>query len=437
MEWTPLVGYLLALAALTALGALIAAPLFRPLPRKGAAFALPTALVPFAIVLFIVGQVTFGLHTVGVAVIVLAVGAGLAHRLGGRPDWRAVASAYGVFALAFVFLVVVRAGSPAITPLAGEQFLHFALVKSLERAPSLPPVDVWFAGDPIRYYYGSQLQVLGLSMLTGTAPRYGFNLGIAAFFGLLVVVAYGLVGAVVERAGHSFRLGGAVGALFVALAGGTTTAVRLVTPYLPDALADIVAPAAFGFVATRFYDGNLARAVAERADLTEWTWWYTRYVVPRTLHEVPFYSFVKADLHGHALSPGYVLFAGALGYAYYVTPVEHRRRRTALLVGGLGAVAGVFGFMNTWALPTAGGLAALAVAAADPHPATLLPSRFEPWLQFDPRGRLTAECWRLALAAVAGLVVVAVGVGIASPFLVFGRIPSNEGIGLFPPRSPP
>ena len=37
MEWFVLMGYLVALAALTALGAPIAAPLFRALPRDGGA----------------------------------------------------------------------------------------------------------------------------------------------------------------------------------------------------------------------------------------------------------------------------------------------------------------------------------------------------------------------------------------------------------------
>jgi len=71
MEWVPVVAVVLVLAAFTALGAPIAALCFRALPRKGAAFALPTALVPFAVTVFWVGQVTFGYHAllVGVAVV--------------------------------------------------------------------------------------------------------------------------------------------------------------------------------------------------------------------------------------------------------------------------------------------------------------------------------------------------------------------------------
>ncbi len=440
MEYLPVAAYLLFFAFVAAIGAPISAALFRELPKKGAAFAIPAALIPFAIVVFWVGQLSFGRHTIALALGAVAVGASVAYHRGVRPEWRAVAATYGVFAVGFLYLVLLCASAPGITPAGGEQFLHFGLVNALERAGSLPPPDVWYAGESLRYYYGTQLQVASVSMITGTELRYGFNLGIAAFYGVLVVVAYGLSGAIVARRGHSSRLGGALGVAFVALGGATTTPVRLLTPSLPEPIADPVGRAAFGFAAQRFYGGELGAAVADLSDPGAWMWWYTRYVVGGTIQEVPMYSFVKGDLHGHALSTGYVLFAAAVAYGYYLMPAEDRRRRMAAVLG-LGAIAGVFGFMNTWSLPTAGGLAVLAVGAADPHPATLLPGRLAAPLRAagsgdDRRDRLGSELGRLALAGVVGVVVVAIGVAVASPFLVFGHVPSNEGIGFFPPRSP-
>ena len=440
VEYLPIAVYLLFFAAIAAVGAPISAALFRELPEKGAAFAIPAASIPFAIVVFWVGQLSFGRHTIALALGAVAAGGALAYRRGARPEWRAVAAAYGVFAAGFLYLAALRAADPAITPAGGEQFLHFGLVNALERAGSLPPPDVWYAGESLRYYYGTQLQVASVSMITGTELRYGFNLGIAAFYGVLVVVAYGLSGAIAARRGHSRRLGGALGVSFVALGGPTTTPIRLVTPSLPEPVAEPVGRAAFGFVARRFYDGALGAAIADLSDPGTWTWWYTRYVVGGTIQEVPMYSFVKGDLHGHALSTGYVLFAAAVAYAYYLTPAGDRRRRVAAILG-LGAIAGVFGFMNTWALPTAGGLAALAVATADPHPATLLPERAAAPLRGTAGrggrlGRIGSELGRLAAAGAIGAIVLAIGVAVASPFLVFGHVPSNEGIGLLPPRSP-
>lgn len=442
MEYLVVLRYLLAFAFLTALGAPIAALVFHELPRRGAAFALPTALIPFAIAIFWVGQVTFGLHTILLAVGVLVPGTLLAHHLGAEPDWRSVVAMYGVFAVGFSILVVFRASDPSITPASGEQFLHFGLINALERAPSLPPEDFWYAGKPLKYYYGTQLQVTSFSMLTGTQLRYGFNLGIAAFYGVLFVVAYGLAGAIVAGRGYSYHLGGALGAFLVALGGPTTTPIRLLTPHLPDRLSDAVAPAAFGFVAQRFNDGDLSQTITDLSNPLDWTWWYTRYVVPGTIQEVPLYSFVKADLHGHALSTGFVLFAGAVAYAYYTTPAEARVRRATILFGGLGSTAGVFGFMNTWSLPTAGALALLTVGTADAHPASLLPERLGS--SFRPGSDDTDNCLalalgelsRLLLASVAAVVVLLIGIAIASPFLIFGHIPTNNGIGFFPPRSP-
>jgi YYY domain-containing protein len=441
MEWIPVLAYLLVAAGLTALGAPLSAALFEHLPRRGAAFALPAAMVPFAIVVFWIGQLTFGLHTLLLGIVAVLVLTAAAWRLDARPDWRGVAAAYGVFVVGFLFMLSFRAANPAITPQGGEQFLHFALVNTLERAESLPPEDVWFAGRPLKYYYGTQMQVASLSMLTGTAIRYGFNLGIATFYGMLFVVAYGVGGAVVQRRGGSFRVGGAFGAFFVALGGASTTAIRLLTPYLPEFVSGTVEQAAFGFVAQRFNGGDLATTVSELSAPFDWSWWYTRYVVPGTIQEVPLYSFVKADLHGHTFANPYVLFAGALALAYYVTPESERKRRLALVFGGLGAVAGLFGFMNTWSLPTAAGMAMLAVGAADAHPSTLLPDAWGERLRpaEPPEDRMEwigYELWRVVLAAVVGAVVLLIGIVVASPFLVFGHVPSNEGIGFLPPRSP-
>jgi YYY domain-containing protein len=438
MEWIALLKWLLAFAALAGVGAPVAAWLCPRLPRRGAAFSLPVALLAVALVAFLVGQVTYGRHTVFLAVAVTLGAAALAYRRGARPAWRAVAGAYGVFVVGFLFLVLFRTAAPDITPAGGEQFLHFGLTKALARAPSLPPEDFWFAGEPLRYYYGSQLQVTSISVLTGTPLRVGFNLGVAAFYGVLVVSAYGLAGAVARAAGHSYRLGGILGAFFVAVGGALTTAVRLAFGLLPEDIAGQYGHAAFEGIRHMPYE----EAVVTQSNPAEWFWFYTRYVVPGTIQEFPLYSFIKADLHGHTLSTGYVVVAAALACSYYRLPAERRGRRLAVLLGGLGGVAGVFGFMNTWSLPTAVGLAWLAVAAADAHPTTLLPDGVGDRLRLpdaasdaaDAR-RVAGELWRLLLAVVPAVLVGLVGVALASPFLVFGRVPQNEGLGLFPPRT--
>jgi len=86
MEWLLLGKWLFALAVLAGVGAPLAAWLFPRLPRRGAAFALPVTLLGTATVVFLVGQLTFGLHTVVLGVVVVLAASGVAYRQGARPE---------------------------------------------------------------------------------------------------------------------------------------------------------------------------------------------------------------------------------------------------------------------------------------------------------------------------------------------------------------
>jgi len=436
MEFVPVLRWSFVLALLAALGAPIAAVVFRPLPRRGGAFSLPVALVVFAVATFWLGQVTYGRHAVVAGVLVVAGCAGLAHRYGDGPDWRAVAGGAAVFLAGFLLYLLFSAYNAAITPAGGEQFLHYGLSNALMGADTLPPEDFWWAGEPIRYYYGTQLQVASLSLLSGADLRYGFYLGLGTFYGVLFVTAYGLVGSVLAARDRSYHLGGAFGAVFVAVAGSLTAFLRLAFEFFPAPIREHTGEALFGaLVADHRY--TFEEAIATQGTGSEWLWWNARYVVEGGLYEFPLYSFVKSDLHGHGLSTGYVLLAAALGLSYYHTPSGQRSRRLAVVLGGFGTVAGLFGFMNTWSLPTAVGLAWLTIAAAGSHPATLLPGGRR--LVIAGTGtarRLVDEAWRLVLAALLAVPVGLIGVLLASPFLL-GGVPTNDGIGFFPPQSQP
>jgi len=440
MEALPILVWSIAVALLSTAGAPIAALVFKPLPYRGAAFSLPASLLPLSVIVFWVGQMTFGIHTLAVGVLVVCLLSALAYRLGGVPEWRAVAGAYGVFLVGFVLYLLYVSHNAAITPLGGEQFLHYGLMNSLIGAESFPPEDFWYAGEPVRYYYGTQLQVAMLSMLTGTELRVGFNLGLATFYGLLFVSAYGLAGSLVASNSRSYRLGGVLGAVFVAVSGTLITTFRLLFGLLPQDTA--VRYGNYAFEGIRHLDYE--EAVASQGSPWEWSWFFTRYVIPDGLYEFPLYSFIKGDLHGHTLSTGYILVAGALAFSYYRTPRDQYGRRLGVLYGGLGLVGGVFGFMNTWALPTAVGLAWLAIASAAPHPATLLPASLAESLTVEqetarssktgPARWVGTELWRLVLAAVLAIPVALISFVVASPFLL-GGVPTNGGIGFFPPRT--
>jgi len=433
--------WLLFYAGLTLAGLPVARLVFPSAPDDGAGFALPVAIGVVTMVAFYVGQVSFGPWTALASVAVLAALGGAAHVAGERRGrdgyaWRRAAGAFGVFAAGFLFLLSFRAMNPVMSGWGGEKFLHTGLLNAMLRAETLPPEDMWYAGEAVRYYYGLPTFNTVAALLTGTGVEYVHNLTIAGYFGTLVVAAYSLAGWLTHDRGYSRRLGGALGVFFVALAGNTVTVVRFALNQLPRDLA-----VEYGRAAFNVNRADYPRVLFEQGSLGSWGWWDTRYVVEGTLQEFPLYSFVKADMHGHTVTTGFLVLSAALAYAYVQTPERKRGRRLGLLFGGLGAVAGYFGVTNTWSMPSAIGMAWLACVYADSHPATLLPGSLGTRIQAlapdsdqSALARVVAEAWRTILAAVVAVGVGVTGYALASPFLL-ASVPPNDGIGLFPPRT--
>lgn len=434
MEWLAIAAWVLATALLAVAGAPLAAAVFRPLPRRGGAFAIHLALVVLGLASFWAGHLRYGwpaLLVAGLVLIGLAVGA---VRRGYHPDWRGVGEGYAAFLVGFFGALVVRVPTPTITPVGGEQFLHFGLLKAVGRASRLPPEDMWFAGESVRYYYGGHTLVDQMARLTAVEPAIAYNLGLALVFGLAVAAAYGLVGSLVAARGRSRRIGGVAGAFVLVAAGPIVTPVRLLIGQLPTDIA--VEYGAFAFRAIRTA-ASMSELIAEQGSIDGWSWWDERYVVEGTLQEFPSYSLLKADLHGHVTTIPFMALLAAIGYAYFVTPEDAVWRRRALAVGAFPAVAGLVGWMNAWSLPGAAGIAWLAVTLAPVRPSTLLPRAVRRTLRSHTGGApARAELVRLGVGTATGLAVGVLGAAWIAPFVLF-QLPANDGIGFLPERSPP
>ena len=407
-------------AAYLSIGALsvpLAATAFSEFHDRGAAFAVPIGLVTIAVVGYLVGHLAFGLPALIAGIALLSI---LSLRADGvdRATWRSYAEAATVFVLAFLFIVAIRSVSPAIAPLpiaAGEKFLDYGLLRSLLRGSELPPEDVWFAGEAVQYYYGGQMLTALLATLTGTAPRFAYNLALAGFYASLVTAAYGLAGAIAAEHGAPRRFASAVGAFFVGLAGNLHTAVGVVAWVLPS--------------------GLVAAIPAVGSDLGSWTpsafhYWDASRIIDGTINEFPLFAWLNGDLHAHMITTPFTLLVAGLCYSYWLTPEAETTRRRLLLVATT-PVAGFLAVTNTWDFPVAGGLVFLTVTFAPAEPATLLPSPFRG--RVPTRGWLGDELRRdgvALLAAVAGLLI---GGLLVAPFWLSSA--STRSLGAFPPRS--
>ncbi|WP_411968030.1 DUF2298 domain-containing protein [Haloferax sp. YSSS75] len=421
MEYALVVRWLVMFAALWAVGLPLSARLFRRLPGHGAGFTLPVSLVVVTLPVYYVGHVWFGPAAllVGLGALVAASVASGLDRTALRDgevrlasdldiDRRAVAEAVAVFALAFLFAVGLRALDPAVHAGGGEKFLDFGLLKALSRAAVLPPEDMWFAGEPVRYYYGGHLVSILLAWLSGTEAEFAYNLALAGFFGMLVTAAFELGRGISRATGSSGRLGGVLAAFFVGFASNLVTAGRFALLGLPESVQRPIAEA----VAERSRY-SVSQILASAADFS---YWDASRVIPGTINEFPLFAWLNGDLHAHMMGTPFLLLAAGLAFAYFRTPEDAVGERR-LLVGVTALVGGLQVVVDTWSFPSIFGVLFLGMVFAPARPSTLVPG--SRWLRrFTDRRPVTRELSRLAGTTAVVAVAGGVAVVLAMPFIL-------------------
>lgn len=421
MEVALVVLWLVVVLSLAAIGTPIAATLFAALPRTGSAMGLPVALAGLALGSFWVGQWRF--DGVGIALVLLGlvVASALCVRAGADIDHRAAMEGAVVVGGAFLVMAYLRAGDPAVVPYAGEKFLDYSLIRATLRAEALPPADPWFAGEPVRYYYGGHAMVAALATVTATSAAFAYNLGFAVVVAGICVAAYGLAGELSASMASNPRVGGLFGVGFVAIAGNLASPLRFIGWLLPGGLSDrwaswwdlgegglLDGPGSFHY----WDDSRVIPADHEAIDYL--------------INEFPAFAFLHGDLHAHVISMMFVLVGATLAFAGYRS--ESLRYRGGVLVA-IGAIVALLAITNTWSVITMLGLVAVTAALAPTLPWELGGS-IRPEGSIDPRrlgGRAGIGVGVLAVTVVVGLVL-------AAPWIAYTR--ADSGIGLFPSRSP-
>ncbi len=397
----------------------VAGWLFPRFADRGASLAIPLALAVLGLVGFLVGHVSFGWPALVAGTLVLVAGAYLAEDA--PVDERAYAEAAAVFAVAFLFLVAVRAVDPSVPAAGGEKFLDYGLLKATLRAGTLPPEDFWFAGEPVQYYYGGHVVAGLLTRLTFTAPRFGYNLALAGFYAAMVTAVYGLAGNVAAATGARRRLAAGLGAFFAAVAANLHTPAKLLVWALPPDLSR-----------------TAVSALGLPNDVVAWTpadfhYWNASRVITGSINEFPLFAWLNGDMHAHMMSTPFLLLAVGVAFAYWLTPETARRRRRVLVFGAMPAVAGLLAVVNTWSFPTAGGVLFLSVLFADADPATLFPAPVADRLGGDEAAGWRGEARRLGLALAAAGVMLAVALVVSLPFWLTSA--TGRGIAVVTPGS--
>ena len=380
-----LVATLLCVLLTELLGVAAFATLRALLPPRAGLYALGKVIgiLAFAYVSWLVVSVTGVPFTqptlVLVTVVLLGLGA-LAHRRG-----RDAALARGEVLVTeivvwgtFAFFLLLRLLNPEIY--WGEKPMDFSFLNTLYRTTALPPPEPWFAGSPLMYTYFGHFMVAAVGKALAVDPAVMFNLGIAMVAGL---AAAALVGA------------GTV------LGGGWRTGVTAALLTL--------------------FVGNLSgmrQLLAVKAVNFDY-FWATSRVIPNTINEYPFWSFVFGDLHAHVLAmPWAITFIGLLllWVGRRAEPTAPRPRLAGLAVlAGCALTLGAVMVTNGWSLPT--------------YTTLLLAVLFTDWVaHHNPGGSIRLVRKALSSVAVPALAVIGAALLAFLPFWrTFGPPPRQLG----------
>jgi len=338
--------------------------------------------------------------------------------------WRLLLLEEGLFWAFFLLSLAIRWRNPDLwhPSLGGEKPMDLAYLTAIVRTPYFPSYDPWFAGGYINYYYFGFVLVATLIHLTGTVPYIAYNLAVPTFFAMTAMGGFAVAlnlaegwsskpyTAKVHRFGVSrtVLLVGVFGALFVAVIGNLGQAQLLWDGVRNLSVMKTEGTPSFLTMLAQFADGLVQMLGGHRLEFrTEWWYWNATRVIPGgegeagPINEMPFFTFLYADLHAHMLALPYTLLALGLGLnlvrgyaradtnetalAWWRDPAE------ALTLGLLALTTGALWPMNTWDFPTYTALVAAALACRE----------------YARRGRvdiagLWAVAWRMILIVVGG-----------------------------------
>lgn len=208
-----------------------------------------------------------------------------------------------LFTAGFVIWALVRGFHPEINGL--EKFMDYGFMNSILNSRFLPPPDMWFAGEPINYYWFGHLTTAVMTKLTNVPSGVAYNLAIAGILGVVLTSSFSIISTLIstlklKRVKKAAFAAGLISAIILTFGGNFHTPIYA----LKDGVENYWYPDA-----TRFIGYN-----PETND--------------KTIHEFPIYSFVVSDLHAHLINLPFVLLFIALLFTAVSTIKNKKEKAT-------------------------------------------------------------------------------------------------------------
>ena len=320
-----------------------------------------------------------------------------------------------IFSAVYLFFVYLRILNPDLWQpwLGGEKMLEIGFLNAVVKSAEMPPYDPFFAGGIINYYYYGLFIIGVLIKLTGIEPSIAFNLAIPILAALTATNVFSLAGnlAVAKLPyGHLWSqsspraetaagpvsppwgrisvLSGLLGVLFVVFIGNLEGAAQLMRDLGRLNATSNFTSAIPGLETLVLALGGLVHLSTNDAIIATYNYWDPTRVIPQTINEFPYFSFLFADLHPHMIGIPFTVLFLSLAYNWLRStdgaqpiqghkPLNNEDQRTSahsipnshssqftLRVWGplllrwltLPFVLGAIAVINTWDLPTYLGL---------------------------------------------------------------------------------
>ena len=219
-----------------------------------------------------------------------------------------------------------------------EKFMDFGFMQSMMKSTTLPAIDMWYAQEPMNYYYGGQYLAVFFTKLTTTSVEITYNLMRTFVAAFAFVLPFVLVRQMLcdRMKGEERKHGEVIATLGGLLAGGAVSLSGNMHYVIYGKILPVIQKlSGTQTEESRYWFPNATRYIGHDPETLD-----------RTIHEFPAYSFVLGDLHAHVINVFLVLTVVGILYGWLRKNERESWKQPAVVLCGL--FLGIFQFSNTW-----------------------------------------------------------------------------------------
>ncbi len=237
------------------------------------------------------------------------------------------------------FWTYVRGFRPEIDNL--EKPMDWGFVNSALKTTYLPPLDMWFSGQFINYYYFGHLIHAVITKISSVPSTIAYNLSMATVLAFTFTQTLSLSASLIKVGFKKFSflkifLLALTSSVLITFGGNLHHLYKITKINIQNNQKLVLSLPEFKKASLSYWYPDATRFIGYDPDIED-----------KTIHEFPIYSFVVADLHGHMNNiPVFLLFLGFIFTIY--TNFKSTLFFNWPLVGGAGFLLSISYMSNAW-----------------------------------------------------------------------------------------